>query len=462
MKKLILAALAAAFAMHAAALAGTGAVTLPPRAERTLANGLKVFVMETREVPLVTVAVLVPAGSAMDGAGGEGVANLTGRLLMKGAGGLTADEIAEMIEAAGGSIRCLTGRDYSGAYANFMAKDLALAVDMLAKITLDPAFPEEELAREKGLIAAEIAGTKDNPMALATREFVRSLAGDHPYAHPVEGSEESVGAITRDGVLAFYRANYVPRGAVLAVVGDVDAKKALDLVKARFGGWKGEAEASAIPALEPRESAGRRVLVVDKADATQSQIRFGNVTVPRGTSEEFPLVVSNTVLGGGFTSRLMDEIRVNRGLSYGARSVNMNLKHGGLFGVYTYTKNASLRECVDVALEQVRRMRTEKLTDAELASAKKYVTGLFPFDLETNRDLANWLVELTYYGIPLTYVEEYSAKVDAVTADDCLKVARERYWLDGNFLFLMTKYGETKEQLEGLGAIEVVNIDTIE
>jgi zinc protease len=333
---------------------------------------------------------------------------------------------------------------------------------MLSKIVLSPSFPEDEIAREKSLVTAEIAGTKDNPMALANREFVRDLLGDHPYAHPVEGSAESVNALTRDGMLSFYRATYVPRGAILAVVGDVDAKKALDLVKARFGGWKGEAKARVIPALEPDKYSGRRVLIVDKPDVTQSQIRFGNVTVPRGTPEEFPLIVSNTVLGGGFTSRLMDEIRVNRGLSYGARSTNIHFKYGGLFGVYTYTKNASLRECIDVALDQVKRMRTEKLGNAELTSAKKYITGLFPFDLETNNDLANWLVDLTFYGIPLTYVEEYGPKIDAVTAQDCLEAAQSRYWLDDNFMFLMTKYDDTKEQLQGLGTIEVVNIDEIE
>lgn len=456
MKRISIVACAAAIALHCAAAAG--ALKLPPYREHALPNGLRVYVMETREVPLVTLSLVVPAGSAMDDPGSEGIANLTGRLLLKGAGGMTAEQIAESIESAGGSIRCRTGRDYTGIHANFLAKDLDLAIDVLSKVLLAPSFPEEELAREKALVAAEIAGFKDNPMAFANREFVRALAGNHPYAHPIEGSEESVGAATRDRVLAFYKASYVPRGSVLAVVGDVDAKKALELVKSRFGGWKGEAAAKAIPVLEPKTYPGRRVIVVDKPDATQSQIRFGNVTVPRSTAEEFPLVVSNTVLGGGFTSRLMDEIRVNRGLSYGARSANTNYKHGGVFGVYTYTKNASLRECVDVALEQVERMRTERLADAELASAKKYITGLFPFDVETNADLANWLVDLTFYGIPISYVEEYGAKVGAVTADDCLAAARSRYWLDDNLMLLTTKYEETKAQLEGLGKIEVMSI----
>ena len=225
MKKLIMMACAAAVVLHATcALAGAAAVKLPPYTERTLPNGLRVFIMETREVPLVTAALVVPAGSAADGPGAEGIANLTSRLLMKGAGGMTADEIAEAIEAVGGDMRCGTSRDYSSAYASFMAKDLALAVDMLAKIALSPSFPEEEIAREKSLVAAAIAGAKDNPMALATREFVRALAGEHPYAHPIDGSEKSVNSCARGDIAAFYAAAYVPRGAALAVVGDAHGR----------------------------------------------------------------------------------------------------------------------------------------------------------------------------------------------------------------------------------------------
>ena len=177
MKKLIMMACAAAVVLHATcALAGAAAVKLPPYTERTLPNGLRVFIMETREVPLVTAALVVPAGSAADGPGAEGIANLTSRLLMKGAGGMTADEIAEAIEAVGGDMRCGTSRDYSSAYASFMAKDLALAVDMLAKIALSPSFPEEEIAREKSLVAAAILGTllgQSIAQAIATIDYVQ-------------------------------------------------------------------------------------------------------------------------------------------------------------------------------------------------------------------------------------------------------------------------------------------------
>jgi len=463
MKKIIFFAIAALLALLPAfASAAPGSVKLPPCKEYTLKNGLKVFIMESREVPLVTLQLLVPAGSAMDGPGTEGIANLTGRLLPKGAGGLTADRIAESIEEVGGVINVNTGRDYATVNGDFLAKDLGRALDIMGKIVLAPDFPKEDFDREKGLVVAEIQATKEQPSAIATREFARVLGGSHPYAHPVNGSEESVGGMTREKVSGFYKRYYVPVGAILAVVGDVDAGKAFELVTAKFGGWKGDAaKAAGIPAFAPKKIPGRTLFVINKDDATQSQIRIGNLSVGRNTPDYFPLLVTNSVLGGGFTSRLMDEIRVNRGLSYGARSGLTQLKAGGMFGVYTYTKNKSLRETIDVALEQLRKIRTEKISDTELAKSKKYITGLFPFDIERNGDLAGWITDLTYYGLPLGFVETYCANVDKVTSDEAQRVAGEQMWLDDNLILVLTKYEETKGQLAGLGKIETIDIDEV-
>ena len=281
-------------------------------------------------------------------------------------------------------------------------------------------------------------------------------------AHPVDGSEESVSSMTREKVLAFYKAHYVPAGAILAVVGDVDGGAAIGLVKAKFGSWHGEgAKAVVIPVLTPKKLPGRTLFVINKDDATQSQIRIGNLSVGRNTPDYFPLLVTNSVLGGGFTSRLMDEIRVTRGLSYGARSDFDQLKAGGLFGVYTYTKNKTLRETIDVALDQLKKIRAEKISEAELTKTKKYITGLFPFNLERNADLAGWVTDLTYYDLPLTFVETYCPNVDKVTPDDAQRVAQREMWLDDNLILVLTKYEETKDQLTGLGNVETINIDQV-
>jgi zinc protease len=418
--------------------------------------------METHELPLVSLQLLLPAGSATDEPGAEGVANLTGRLLTKGAAGLTANQIAESIEEVGGAVNVDSGRDYATVNGDFLAKDLERGLDIMGKIVLSADFPKEEVDREKGLVVAEIQATREEPSAIASREFIRVLGARHPYAHPVNGSEESVGSLTREKVLAFYKSHYVPAGAILAVVGDVDGGAALGLVKAKFGGWRGEgATAAAIPVLTPTKLPGRTLFVINKDDATQSQIRIGNLSVGRNTPDYFPLLVTNSVLGGGFTSRLVDEIRITRGLSYGARSGLDQLKAGGIFGVYTFTKNKTLRETIDVALDQLKKIRTERIPDAELAKAKRYITGLFPFNLERNADLAGWITDLTYYDLPLTFVETYCPNVEKVTADDAQRVAQREMWVDDNLILVLTKYEETKDQLAGLGKIETINVDQV-
>jgi zinc protease len=443
--------------------AGPKDVKLPSYTEKTLGNGLKVFVMETREVPLVTVRLLVPAGSAHDPSGSDGIANLAARLLMKGAGGKSAEEISEAVEGIGGYLSADPGRDYTLVAGDFMSRDLETALELLSTVVMDPDFPDEEVERERGIILAEIQSTKERPSSIATREAFRKLFGEHPYAHPVSGSQASVSGIARDDIVDFHRIRFVPPGSILAVVGDVKAKNALELIRERFGSWRGEAVAGAgIEELAMEHPEGRRVLVIDKPDATQSQIRFGNISVGRDTPDYFPLLVANTILGGGFTSRLVDEIRVNRGLTYGVGSFMVYLRRGGLFGVYTFTKNATLRETIDVALAEVERIRSEDVSGEELDKSKRYLSGLFPFELETNDDLARWLTELAFYGLDESIVEKYRTRTGEVSTEDVRRVARKYFQADGCVIVLLTNYAEVKDQLEGLGSIEVVSIDELE
>ncbi len=452
-------------ALAAGVVAAAGSVAaggLPPLREQTLGNGLRVVIAETREVPLVSFRLLVPAGSALDGDGREGVANLTGRLLLKGADGRTAEQIAEAIEEVGGALSAETGRDVTCLRGQFLAKDFDRALGILAQVVLHPTFTPEEVEREKTLIAAEIAGEKEDPRGLTAREFERVLLSGHPYAHPVTGSTRSVGGLTRDTVAEFHRRRYVPAGAILAIVGDVDAADALARVEQRFAGWRGKDAQQDVPALAVRAFPGRKVYVIDKPDATQSQIRIGNIAVPRNTPDYFPLIVTNTLLGGGFTSRLMEEIRVNRGLSYGARSDLDFLKRGGFFSVATFTDNRTLRETIDVALAQLERIRSEPITQPELASWQQHLSGLFPFDLERGEDLARWITDLTYHEIPLAFLTDYPAAVRAVTPEACQEAARQHFWANDNVMLLLTNYEETKEQLAGLGEIQVVRLSEIE
>ncbi len=454
---------AAVIAASVPAVSGTRDVKLPDYEEHVMKNGLKVFVVETSEVPLVTMRLLIPAGSCSDGPGSEGLAGMTARLLLKGAGGKGADEISSSVEGVGGRLDAWAGRDYAVITGDFLSRDVELGLDHLARVVTKPDFLAEEFEREKSIVLAEAMSVKENPCSLANREFLRLLLAPHPYGNPVDGYPSSVREMTRDDVVGFHRSRYVPGGAVLAVVGDVDAGKARKLIEEKFGGWKGSPPAdSRVAALEKRPAKTRRVIVIDKPDLTQSQIRIGNIAVGRDTPDHFELTVANSVLGGGFTSRLMDEIRVNRGLSYGASSGLGQYRYGGFFGVYTYTKNATLRETIDVALEQIMLIRDEKVGEEELAGCRRYISGLFPFDIETNSDIAQWMTDLEFYSLGGDFIEKYRSRIGAVSSDGVMRVAREHFGCDGNLIVVITNYEETKDQLEGLGETEVISIKEIE
>ncbi|MBN1164753.1 MAG: insulinase family protein [Candidatus Krumholzibacteriota bacterium] len=437
-------------------------VKLPPYQEYTLENGLKIFIVETREVPLVTMRLLIPAGSAQDISGREGIANLTANTLMKGAAGLGAEEISEAIEGVGGSLQVGSGRDATYVNGSFMARDFSRGLDFLAKVVIKPDFPEEEFTREKGIVKAELLSVKEEPSALASREFVRRLLGEHPYRNPVDGYPGSVESITRDDLVRFHRDFYRPRGSVLAIVGDIKAGKVLPQVKKKLGSWKdGGTDVSSPGRVTAVQFPGRKLVVIDKPDATQSQIRIGNIGVSRKTPDHFPLLVANNILGGGFTSRLMNEIRVNRGLSYTARSRMQRYLQGGYFSVLTFTKNETLRETIDVALAELDRIRTEKVGTEELEGAKMYLSGLFPFDLETNDDLAEWFTDLSFYGLDKDVVEKYRSEIDKITSEDVQRVANKYFHAGDNFILVLTNYQETAGQLEGLGPVEVITVDEV-
>ena len=340
--------------------AAEGSMTLPPRVEFTMSSGLEVFIVPTSEVPLVTIRLLVPAGSCVDPVGREGTAGMTARLLVKGAGGIGADEMASSVEGVGGRLEAWAGRDYAVVVGDFLARDFEFGLGLLARTVMKPDFPADEFERERSMVLAEAEGIKENPGALAGREFLEFLLGPHPYGNPVDGYPSSVKKLTRGDITGFHRRYYVPAGAVLAVVGDIDADGAKMLVERELGDWKGIAPPEARKAaLPPVRGGERRVIVIDRPGLTQSQIRIGNIAASRNTPDYFDLTVANGILGGGFTSRLMEEIRVNRGLSYGARSRLGMYRYGGYFGITTHTKNETLRETIDVALEQIKGMREE-------------------------------------------------------------------------------------------------------
>ena len=439
--------------------AGATPVRLPPYTKTRLPNGLTVFVMPTRRLPLIELRMVAKTGSADDPPGKEGLASLTADLLTQGAGRRSAQEIAEDIAFVGGSLESSAGSEQLVVTCEVLKKDLATGLELFRDVIVSPTFPDSEFARKKDETMGAIEAQKDDPATVADVELLPFLMGSHPLGHPPIGWRKSVESIARDEVVAFHRDHVAPDNALLAVVGDVDAKSILAALEKAFGAWKpsGRTAGAGYPPLE--KTGGRRVLIVSKPEVTQTQIRLACAAVPRNHPDFYPITVANNILGGGFTSRLVNEIRVSQGLTYGIHSGFDMYRGTGTFAVTTFTRNPTLRKCIDETLKVMKQLVSQGPSDEELIKAKRYLTGQFPLSLQAPDALAARLLDIEFYGLEPSYVETFSAKVDAVTMDDVRRVLRTHFCVDDLRLLVVSKPDLAKAALKGLGPLEVKEME---
>ena len=398
---------------------------VPARRTQTLPNGLRVHVVRRGQLPLVTARLLVRGGASLDPGGRSGLAHLSAQLARRGAAGLSADEISEQIDRLGASLGGSVSEDALGQHAGFRTRDLDAVLALLAQVSLDPTFPdhEVELARRRAL--AQVANDLDDPSALAEKALVRAVYGDHPYGREIAGDSAGLRALSRADLSRYHREQCGPKVADLFLVGDLDPDHALRAVERTFGAW--ESGPLAAPVLRPVSALGRpgEVLIVDKPEQTQVQVRVAGRGMPRGQPDHFHAAMMSTVLGGGFTSRLVTEIRVKRGLTYGAGCHFEWMKWGGSFTVSSFTRSESLETLLDVALAEVDKMRAKGPTAKELGAAQRYVSGLYPARLETNDALAGAFAEVELHGLPDDWIAGFRERVMAVTADEAHAAARK-------------------------------------
>jgi zinc protease len=429
---------------------------LPAYTRLALPNGLVLLLMEQNEVPIVSMRLTVESGAADDPKGKEGLATLTADLLTTGTATRSAQQIANEVDFVGGTLEANAGPDVTTVASEFLSKDLAKQIELLADVTLNPAFAAAEVDRIRQQRLAELTALPENPRAYADAQFESAVYAGTPYGHPAAGLRASVTAVTRDDVLAFYRANYAPNNAVLAVVGAFETDDMIARLTTAFGGWARRAVTHAAAGAAPAPS-GRRVVLVDYPDLTQSQVRIGAPAIARSDPDYFALQVANTALGVGFSSRLVDEIRVNRSLTYNISSRFDARLHPGAFVISTFTKNATTREIVDAVLDVVKRFRDEPLSQAEVDHAKSSLLGRFPLTLETPAGLATMISTIEVYKLPKDYVETFAGCVRALTAADITAAVRRRVPYDNVLILLFTNLSKTRSQLDGLGTIETAN-----
>ena len=389
-----------------------------------LADGMTVLHAEKKALPIVKVVVAVRAGSITEPDEKAGLANLTADLLNEGTESRSSEKISDEIEFVGGSLHAAGGQEYVTVTLSVLKKDVALGFDLLSDVIRHPVFPDAEVARKKAIIKSSILREKEDPGAVASKAFSKALFGENAYGRPVEGTAESIDSITRADLVGFHDAYYTPNNTIMAVSGDISGDELISLINKYFKGWQ-KKDIPLRPLAATPSGAGPKVIKIQQ-EITQANIILGHAGITRDNPDYYAVQVMNYILGGGgFASRLMDNIRDDKGLSYDVRSFFSADKYAGAFEVVLQTKNRSANTAVDEILKEMERISKAPVSDKELEDAKSFLTGSFPLRIDTNDKIARFLVAVEFYGLGLDYAENYKKFIDSVSRDDVLRVAKK-------------------------------------
>lgn len=411
-----------------------------PAYKRTvLPNGVTLLIMEKHSAPLISMSVVLKSGSVQDPAGKEGLADVTNTLLRKGAGQRSAQQIAEDLDFIGATLGSNSGFESTQVRSEFLKKDLTTGLDILTDLILRPTFPQDEVDKQLKQRADGLKAAKDNPQGVMGWYYNDFLFGAHPYARPSVGTELSVANIKREDIVRFHEQNYVSGNIIISVCGDFQTAEMEKLLTARFGALP-KKSAPAVNVAKPQPVAGMKLLFIDKPDATQTFFRFGNVGIARNDPDRVAVDIINTLFGGRFTSRINTALRIDSGLTYGANSFFDRRRQPGAFVISSYTKNETTGKAIDMALDVLKELHEKGFTEAQLASAKTYIKGQFGPEVETSDQLAAMMADFEIYGLDAKEVDEYAARLDAVTMADAKRVI-EKDFPSKNLVFTIVGKG---------------------
>jgi len=410
-------------------------------------KGAKVLYVHAPELPMVDVRIVFDAGSARDG-GKPGLASLTNLLLDHGAGEWNTNQIVERFDSVGAQFGSSALRDMAIVSLRSLTDKswLEKALDTTATILQKPKFISDELERERKRILVALKNQKESAGALASIAFYKALYGDHPYATPTSGDEDSVKEISRDDVAAFYKKYYVAKNATVVIVGAIEKSQAKKIVAQLVDGLEAGEKAPQLPDVK---AITKTETIKQVHPSKQTHIMVGQEGKLRGDVDYFALYVGNHILGGsGFGSRIVEEIRENRGLAYSSYSYFSAMRKKGPFVMGLQTKNEQAEEALKVLFETVRKFIENGPTEEELISAKKNITGGFPLRIDSNRDITEYVAMIGFYDLPLDYLTNFNAKVEEVTVEQ-IKDAFERRVHPDKMVVVMVggeaKTGQTEE-----------------
>jgi zinc protease len=385
-------------------------------------GGLEAWLVEEHSVPVIAVGFAFRGGAAVDPADKDGLAEMVSGLLDEGAGELDSQAFQRRLEDLSVSLSFRAGRDTFGGSLKTLTENRDAAFELLRLALTAPRFDEEPVERIRSQMLAILARDAEDPETIAGRAFARAVFPEHSYGREPKGTPETVQAITADDLRGFVARHLARGNLMIGVSGDISAAELAPLLDASFGALPEEAEVAPVAEVSP--AAAGEVRVIDR-DIPQSIIVFGHRGLKRADPDFIPAYVLNHILGGGgFTSRLMQEVREKRGLAYSVSSFLEPLDHGALLIGSAATENARAGQSIALIRDEWRRLREEGPTAEELEDAKTYLTGSFPLRFTTTDRIARILVNLQLDDLGIDYIDKRNGLIDAVTLDDIRRVAK--------------------------------------
>jgi zinc protease len=430
---------------------------LAPRVERTLANGLRVIATKQTAIPKVSITLTVLSGYSSDPADLTGLASLTADLIQEGTKTKNSRQIRREVFGMGGSLTAAASQDYTSINARGLSEYATRLIDLVADVAMNPTIPEEEVAILKQQHLQQAQQQKASPQFLANRTFRTALFGSHPYARTSE-TEASLNRMDRAKLVAFHRDHYRPNNAFLLIVGAMEPEAAIAAAEKSFGSWT-RADVPRPAFTAPPPLAGRKVLFVQRPNSIQSSIALGNIAAKRSDPRWFELTLANTIYGGAFNSRIVRNIREEKGYTYSPQSALTGFADAGFYRFAADVRNEVTGATLTEVFKEIDKMRAEGSDGSELQGAKSYMRGIFPIQTATQTGLAATLNNVYVFGLPKDYPETFRAKIAAVTPAQVKSGASTLLGSEHTVIAIVGDWAKVKDQLADYKDITFLDTD---
>ncbi len=433
--------------------AGTG-INIPKPEKIKLENGVTVFYHYDSTVPLVSLRLfLVGAGTAYEPKGKEGISDFTATMLTKGTTKMTADQISGELDYMGASLFIGADSEYLFANGTCLKEYFPKLLDITTASVLNPVFREEEIAKEKAKRLESMKSIKDSAYRSLFYYINKAYFKNHPMGNLDIGSVEFLKSVSSDVIKSYYNEYYRPDRMMISVVGDVKKADLVKMLEDKFGAWKASAEKPALAVPEFPAVEGRTVYLVDKPDGNQTYWILSAPGYKKGADLEPQAEIIRTLFGGRFTSWLNSELRIKRGLTYGARCAFNQWKDDGTFVAYSYTQNKNIGLMLDLVFEMLKKAKTEGFSKEEIRSAKNYILGQFPPRFQTMQSKGRVFTDLTFYNLGFDYYSKFLGGVESATDAAVNEAAKKLLPLDEYVLVVIGKADEIRPALKKYGKI---------